>query len=380
MRTALSAMALAAALIIPTGGAAAAQTTGAAEPPEGVPWVLTALVMDGELTDTPDGVDPTLLLASGQASGSAGCNSFSGPYTLRGDALTFGPAATTMMLCAETPMAVEAAYLADLGRVASFELDRKGMTLRDARGSDLLTFVGTQAQSITGGWVVDAYRTSDRDLVSPMPGTLLTAVFGADGVVEGSSGCNHFSASYTADGQDLTIGTLSSTNMACATPESQAQEQQFLAALGASNRWSSDGQSLELVDAKGVGKDTTLKLSAENQASYLGSWVVAGFDMGNGSMVAPVAGSSLTAVIDVSGSIEGSTGCNSYNGPYTVDGWAMTIGPLAMTRAACSDELGTQEQQFVAALQTVTSWAADGVGIVLRGADGQSKVTLAPAS
>jgi len=134
------------------------------------------------------------------------------------------------------------------------------------------------------------------------------------------------------------------------------------------------------VDAEGVGQDTTLKLSAENQASYLGSWAVSGFDVGNGSVVAPVAGSSLTAVIDVEGSIEGTTGCNSYNGPYSVDGWAMTIGPLATTRAACSEELGTQEQQFLTALQTVTSWATDGSGIILRGADGQPKVTLAPAS
>ena len=38
----------------------------------------------------PEGVTPTLRLEDGQVSGSTGCNSFSGSYTLDATSLTFG--------------------------------------------------------------------------------------------------------------------------------------------------------------------------------------------------------------------------------------------------------------------------------------------------
>ena len=114
--------------------------------------------------------------------------------------------------------------------------------------------------------------------------------------LEGSSGCNHFTGSYTVDGDDIAIGPLSSTRMACASPELQAQETAYLAALAATNKWSQSGVDMELVDSTGAGKDTTVKLTAESEPSYIGSWEVTGYDKGNGSVVAPVADSTLTAV------------------------------------------------------------------------------------
>jgi heat shock protein HslJ len=288
---------------------------------------------------------------------------------------------STLMLCAEPQQATETAYLDDLGRVASYALDRNGLELLDRSGQPLLAFTAAAASSITGGWIVRTYKTSGRDLVSPLVGSLLTAVFQPDGAIEGSSGCNHFTGSYTVDGDDIAIGPLSSTRMACASPELQTQETEYLAALAASTKWSQSGVDLELVDSTGAGKDTTVKLTAESEPSYIGSWEVTGYDRGNGSVVTPVAGSTLTAVFDLDGSIEGSSGCNTYSGPYTVSGWSMTIGPLATSRAACSTaELNTQEQEYLAALQAVTGWATDANGIVLRNASGATLVTLSLAA
>jgi heat shock protein HslJ len=228
---------------------------------------------------------------------------------------------------------------------------------------------------------VTSYKAGGRDLVSPHEESLLTVVLGPAGAMEGSSGCNHFTGSYTIDGDDIVIGPLSSTRMACASPELQTQETEYLAALAASNTWSQTGVDLELVDVSGAGKDTTVKLTAESEPSYIGSWKVTGYDRGNGSVVSPVADSALTAVFSLDGTIAGDSGCNTYSGPYTVDGWSMTIGPLASSRAACSTaDLNTQEQQFLAALQTVTSWTTDANGIVLRGASGTTLVTLAMAA
>lgn len=58
---------------------------------------------------------PTLEFgADGTVSGFAGCNTFTGAYTVTGDTLTLGPLATTRIGCQRPASAVEAAYLAAL--------------------------------------------------------------------------------------------------------------------------------------------------------------------------------------------------------------------------------------------------------------------------
>jgi heat shock protein HslJ len=346
-----------------------------------IPWILEEHVVGGTLADVPADVVVTLLMEDGEASGSGGCNSYAGAYVLRGDALTIGPLMSTAMLCADPHQATEIAYLDDLGRVASYALDRDGLELLDQSGQPLLAFTAAAAPEITGGWIVSSYRTSGRDLVAPSGGSLLTAVLGPDGAIEGSSGCNHFTGSYTVDRDRIAIGPLNSTRMACASPELLTQETEYLAALAASNEWSQNGIDMELVDSSGAGKDTTVQLTAEIEPSYIGSWHVTGYDNGTGSVVPPVADSALTAVFSLDGAIAGDSGCNTYSGPYTVNRRSMTIGPLATSRAACSTtDLDAQEQQYLAALQAVTDWATEANGIVLRNASAATLVTLSIAA
>ena len=76
---------------------------------------------------------PTLRLesATGRASGFAGCNRFSGSYTLSGDSLSFGPLISTKMACAQGND-VEVSYLAALGNVRTFTVADSVLTLRGA--------------------------------------------------------------------------------------------------------------------------------------------------------------------------------------------------------------------------------------------------------
>jgi heat shock protein HslJ len=69
------------------------------------------------------------------------------------------------------------------------------------------------------------------------------------------------------------------------------------------------------------------------------------------------------------GSVTGSTGCNTFNGEVTIDGSAITFGPLATTRMACVDPVaGEQEQAFLVAMDAVTGYTIDGEGrLVLEG-------------
>src|SRR5687767_3926344 len=58
-----------------------------------------------------------------------------------------------------------------------------------------------------------------------------TLAFGEPGAVSGSTGCNTFSGEVTIDGNELSIGALVTTRMACADPAANTQEQAFLAAM-----------------------------------------------------------------------------------------------------------------------------------------------------
>lgn len=89
-------------------------------PLEGVEWVL----VEAEGASVPEGVEATLTLEAEarRASGSGGCNRFSGPYTLVGGSLTFGALAATRMGCAPPASDVENAYLRALGWVGSYRM------------------------------------------------------------------------------------------------------------------------------------------------------------------------------------------------------------------------------------------------------------------
>jgi heat shock protein HslJ len=79
--------------------------------------------------------------ADGTVSGSAGCNTYSAPYTLTGDSLKVGPVAATRKLCT-TPggvMEQEAAFLQALEHSTIVEPGSHAITLRDGSGATQLT-------------------------------------------------------------------------------------------------------------------------------------------------------------------------------------------------------------------------------------------------
>lgn len=66
----------------------------------------------------------------------------------------------------------------------------------------------------------------------------------ADSRVHGNAGCNNFFGSYEVDGESLSFGDTGATMMACL--DGMETEQAFLAALGATDRYSISGLMLEL--------------------------------------------------------------------------------------------------------------------------------------
>jgi heat shock protein HslJ len=84
-------------------------------------------------------------------SGSTGCNSMSGTYTLNGPSLRFGRAAATKMACARG-MEIERGFLAALDSVTSWRLVGRSLELLDEKNAVVARF-----EAAGGGASVAAY-------------------------------------------------------------------------------------------------------------------------------------------------------------------------------------------------------------------------------
>ena len=70
-----------------------------------------------------------------------------------------------------------------------------------------------------------------------------------------------------------------------------------------------------------------------------------------------------TMTFGADGQVQGSGGCNSYGGPYKLDGAAIDVGDLASTMMLCQDQsIGAQETAFFAALGGAQTWQVDATG------------------
>jgi heat shock protein HslJ len=241
------------ALVLTACGSAGGDTAGTGLALERTPWTLQSYDEDGAPVEVAEGVVVTALFDEGQVSGSGGCNRYSAGYTRDGDSLTIDPVASTLMACPEPASSVEAAFLAALARTAAYSTDATTLTLSDTDGATLLTFAEADQAALLGPtWSATGINNGSEAVTSLVADSEVTAVFGDDGTVSGSAGCNTYSGTFTQDGPAITIGPLASTLKACADPDLGTQETQFLAAMERATEYRIDGTTLELRDDSGA--------------------------------------------------------------------------------------------------------------------------------
>ena len=213
-------------------------------------WKLTEL--GGKPFTNPPEQQITLAFdASGRVSGSGTCNRYNGPYEQNGNALSFGPAAATRMMCLD--MKTEDAYFAMLPKVASFARQGDLLTFFDKEGSALATFsaeavAGAASSSLVStGWTLMELNGKPFIPVEKHP---VTMIFDASGdKVSGSGGCNRYSGSYKLDGNKLTFGNQAVTAMLCAD---MTGETAYFAMLPKVASFQRLGESLTLFDKNGT--------------------------------------------------------------------------------------------------------------------------------
>ncbi|WP_067050400.1 META domain-containing protein [Methanofollis ethanolicus] len=344
---------------------------------DGTTWDLVSYAQNGSMVNALEETPVTLTFGENTtAGGSAGCNRYSASYTVNGTAITFGPAVSTLMYCGKPGvMEQESAYLGLLGTVKTYEVRDETLTFFDGNGTAVLVFkkhVPPAPEPIVGTeWTLASYHTGDA-ISSVIAGTTVTAVFGEDGKVTGSAGCNHYFGSYTVDGAEMTVGALGSTEMYCEKPGVMEQESTYLRLLGTVASFSIEGEELTLLDANGTKVLMFAKAAPPEPKPLVGTnWTLESLHTGD-AVSSVIAGSEITAIFGEDGKVAGSAGCNRYFASYNLSGSSLTFGPAGSTKMTCAEPEGImkQESTYLGLLEAVKSYTLEGDRLSLQDENG----------
>lgn len=118
----------------------------------GTNWRLVSFGPVGVEENIVPGTKPTLNFAEdGRASGSTGCNSFSGTYTVRGDTISFGRMISTKRACLDQKAnQQEQMYLVALEQARWFRLASSRLTIYYISRRNVLNFVSDSPETPDG--------------------------------------------------------------------------------------------------------------------------------------------------------------------------------------------------------------------------------------
>jgi heat shock protein HslJ len=187
----------------------------------------------------------------------------------------------------------------------------------------------------------------------------------------GTTGCNHYSYTYTQTGQTLTFAEPGPmvTLMACPEPLMQ-QETDMLRVFSAVTGFVREGNRLTLTGAEGV-----LVFEAAEALPLEGTaWQLSGLAQ-NEAVVSTLVDETITLTL-ADGQANGFAGCNNYFGSYETTGSDLTFGPLASTKKACEGDVGQREAEFLAALERVASYRVERSHLTLLDSSGALVMAL----
>lgn len=217
-------------------------------------WQLDQYAPVGRTTlvPVPEDVSATAEFTADRITGSAGCNSFTGGYTIDGSTLDIGPVAATLMACLPAVAEVEQGYLAQLEAATAYAVADEVLSMSNPAGDVILTFSAATPVPLAGTtWLATGINNGHGGVASLVQGTSVSAVFDDEESLAGDAGCNRYGGPYVVRGDHLTIGDLATTRRAC-EPEVTEQESQYLAALGATRTFTITRDRLELRDRSGA--------------------------------------------------------------------------------------------------------------------------------
>jgi putative lipoprotein len=180
----------------------------------------------------------------GTISGSGGCNSYGGTYSILDGNITFRDVFSTEMACmAEGVMEQESHYFRALSTATTVPVMSVSRLVIDYADGQLIferlySLVNTSWQLV-----------SFDDITPVVQNSVVTITFDDTMHIAGSGGCNNYGGSYSVNGDAIDFNEVISTLMACADENITAQEGSFFF---------------------GLEKATTYKISADELVIYYG--------------------------------------------------------------------------------------------------------------
>ncbi|WKT83444.1 MULTISPECIES: META domain-containing protein [unclassified Thermosynechococcus] len=173
----------------------------------------------------------------------------------------------------------------------------------------------------------------------------------------GFTGCNSFNGGYTANGPRLLFAPLATTQRLCGQEPLQSVETQMLQGLSRTNRYRVQGNTLQLFE----GNRLLLTFEAGATESPLsGRWQLQRL----ANMPMPPRNPMNTAFIEFDSNAQratGFSGCNNFNGGYSVNGQQLRFSAVATTRRACIGQRAQRmEMSFLQTLEQTNRYRIEG--------------------
>ncbi|MFH8757445.1 META domain-containing protein [Streptomyces atroolivaceus] len=227
-------------------------------------------------------------------------------------------------------------------------------------------------------WTVSSLTVDGKKTAAPAGAHV---EIGSDGKATGSLGCNRFTAEAAVDGDKVTVGPGTTTEMACdedVQAFEKAMGRAFSGELRAAVAGRGDAKTLTLT----TGAGDSIALTSEPPAPLAGTaWKVTGLVSGSVAASLP-AGTENKAHLTFGedGSVEGNLGCNTFHGKATVSGSTLTFGPLASTRKMCPGPEMDLERALQGVLEGRTTYEIEHRSLSIEAESGKGLHASAPAA
>lgn len=254
-----------------------------------------------------------------------------------------------------------AAFIAGPGCITQPQDQGNPVTPRPESTTPSLEVTPASASMKGVSWELVSYDSGRIAQESVTLGSTVTARFEQGGILQGSSGCNQYSASYETNGPHLLISTPQHTRRSCHSPPGvEHQEKAYLIDLEKVRTYTIDGDMLRLFDE--AGKVVLLFRKTDSPQGLSGiswkTWHLISYRNDSGA-IAGIPGSMVMTSRFLEGIVSGYSGCNCYLGQYREDGGAMAIEELIATDTNCRNEtFMSVERLFIQNLQATTAYIA----------------------
>lgn len=237
-----------------------------------------------------------------------------------------------------------------------------------------LLLAGGPALAACGGHGVSADDGDQQQAAADMVGHtyLSTAVRGAQipgggplelsfpesGRISVTAGCNRHSGAATFDGDQLRVGQLASTAMACVGPaaESDSWITDFFAEPVT---WTLPTRTtLQLRRADGQ-REVTLE-QRQNKPVAGPTWTVTSLVTGQAVETSAALEQAKPHLVFADGKVSGFTGCNTLSGTAEISGDAVAFGAIATTKMACPPDIDRIEKIVLATIDGSATYGVDG--------------------